>query len=269
MTSTSSIELVGPVLIVASVLILESFFPAQHPQKPVSKGFIQDSIWFIGDYFIKLLILAPYSRFLSNLIQPIEVISLTGWDSMPIFLRFLAAILLADFLAWLAHVAMHKIPFLWNFHAIHHSQEEMNLFTDKRVHLVEYLVVYSVVLIPMGLLRIPLVDAFLYVFFQQWYLMVYHANLKSNYGFFRYWMVTPQSHRIHHSLRAEHHNQNYGVMFSLWDRLFGTQHPNDRDYLQTGVYDPLPPKLNGSSLLEIVGNYIVQSIHPFRTFLRI
>jgi sterol desaturase/sphingolipid hydroxylase (fatty acid hydroxylase superfamily) len=262
------LEFLGPILIITSVLLLESFFPAQQNQKPISKGFVQDSAWFIGDHFIRLFVLAPYAHFLNNLTQHIETASLFNWNWMPIALRLLVAILLSDFLAWLSHVAMHKIPVLWPFHAIHHSQDEMNLFTDKRVHFIELFVVYSVVLIPMGLLKIPLIDASLYVFFQRWYLMVYHANIRSNYGVLKYFMVTPQSHRIHHSLESEHHNKNYGVMFNLWDRLFRTEHSSYQDYLKTGVRAPLVSKPNGASSLDILKTYFTQNIYPFLTISR-
>jgi sterol desaturase/sphingolipid hydroxylase (fatty acid hydroxylase superfamily) len=267
MVSANAIELWGPVFIITAILLLESVFPAQK-QRPISDGFIQDSIWFLGDYFVRLLILAPYSHFLISTIAKFKPQNLVEWDLIPIVFRLIIAVLLADFLAWVAHIAMHKVPVLWNFHAIHHSQGEMNLFTDKRVHIVEYLAVYAIVLIPMRILEIPIVDAFLYVFFQQWYLIVYHANLRSNYGFLRYFMVTPQSHRIHHSLNAEHHDKNFGVMFSIWDRLFQTQYLNSRDYPKTGVIDfQLSPAI-GSSLPKKVGHYITQNIYPFRTLLQ-
>jgi sterol desaturase/sphingolipid hydroxylase (fatty acid hydroxylase superfamily) len=161
---------------------------------------------------------------------------------------------------------MHKIPVFWKFHAVHHSQSEMNLFTSYRVHILEHLFAYSIVFIPMMSFKVPVIDSVVCVFLQQWYSIIYHANLKTNYGPLRYFLVTPQSHRMHHSLQSEHHNRNFGTLFSIWDRIFGTQVENHRDYCTVGVKDFSFPQAKNYSLIDYLHSFMLQNIYTFKIY---
>jgi sterol desaturase/sphingolipid hydroxylase (fatty acid hydroxylase superfamily) len=73
--------------------------------------------------------------------------------------------------------------------------------------------------------------------FTLWYTRLYHANIRSNFGPLKHVLVTPQSHRIHHSIEPRHQDRNFSVILTVWDRLFGTLYPSYDEYPQTGVAD--------------------------------
>ena len=97
---------------------------------------------------------------------------------------------------------------------------------------------------------------------------IYHSNLRTNYGWLRYVLVTPQSHRIHHSTLPEHHNMNYGVNLSIWDHLFGTQYRNYDDYPVTGLGDELFPHETSMHPLALAESFTAQLLYPFQHLLR-
>src|SRR5437764_1317191 len=104
------------------------------------------------------------------------------------------AVLLIDLLDWARHYAKHRIWWLWIFHAVHHSQREMNLFTDFRVHVVERMINMLLVFIPLRMLQVATPTDFYIAVGLGWYRTLYHANIRTNYGPLKYFMVTPQFH---------------------------------------------------------------------------
>lgn len=133
-------------------------------------------------------------------------------------------------------------------HALHHSQKELNFFSDFRYHVVEYLNRHTVLVIPFLIFPIntPVVVGFSIV--AGWYTRFYHGNMRINLGLLRYVLVTPQSHRIHHSNVPQHQDRNFGSLFSIWDQIFGTEYPCYSEYPETGIKDSAFPH--------------EQSIHP-------
>ena len=182
--------------------------------------------------------------------------------------RVIAGLFLSDFLSWFHHYVRHKIPVLWKFHAVHHSQTQMNPFTDYRAHFIEYLVAKPVVLIPLLMLHLPVEYAIGIVIFQRCYTLAYHANLKTNYGVLRYILVTPQSHRIHHSILERHSDKNFGVILCIWDRIFGTHCSDAGAYPAVGVRDPDFPMENDPRLLGAFKCFVRQNVYPFQQIFR-
>jgi sterol desaturase/sphingolipid hydroxylase (fatty acid hydroxylase superfamily) len=119
------------------------------------------------------------------------------------------------------------------------------------------------VFIPMFMLEIDAPMAVYLVLALKWYPKLYHANVKTNFGLFKYVMVTPQSHRIHHSIDPRHRDKNFGVVFSFWDRMFGTLYPHYDEYPETGITDhrfPLEQDIRG---MNLIWNYLHQLAYPF------
>jgi sterol desaturase/sphingolipid hydroxylase (fatty acid hydroxylase superfamily) len=184
--------------------------------------------------------------------------------SWPGWLKAATAIGLSDFLAWFHHWVRHKVPLFWRLHAVHHSQPELNLFTDVRYHPLEYLVSQTILFLPIFMFQAAFPVALGYSFFHQWYTKFYHCNLRTNLGPLRYLLVTPQSHRVHHSVRVEHRDANFGVIFSIWDRLFGTQHADAAVYPETGIDDPSFPRDRGISGWSLLRDPWRQFLYPLR-----
>jgi sterol desaturase/sphingolipid hydroxylase (fatty acid hydroxylase superfamily) len=101
-----------------------------------------------------------------------------------------------------------------------------------------------------------------------WYTRVYHGNIRSNYGVLKYILVTPQSHRIHHSIEERHWGKNLGTYFTIWDRLFGTLYPHYDEYPATGIPDGRFPCEKSLNPLHLAGNFVRQFFYPFGLVLR-
>ncbi len=144
---------------------------------------------------------------------------------MPEWLKIAAGILILDFFIYLWHLLTHALPFLWRFHRVHHSDLNMDVTTANRFHLGEFLFT--------GLIRLAVIYTFgigltAYILFEilvNLSVQFHHSSIRVPSWFERVWVllfVPPFLHRIHHSVRIKERDTNYGVIFSIWDRMLGT-----------------------------------------------
>lgn len=147
---------------------------------------------------------------------------LGGMDNGP--LKWVLAFAFFDLAIYLWHVISHKYEWLWRFHKVHHSDKSFNVSTGFRFHVLDLLleIVYKcifVVLIGVNaylVLTIEIIELF-FIFFHHSNLRVPHEQAISRL------IITPSLHRVHHSTLRKEHDSNYGIVLSLWDRLFGTR----------------------------------------------
>ncbi len=251
---------------VIGIFYLELIIPAKKEQKVFSVGMLQDFIWFIADIVFFTIVISPYIlwiRFICD--QYLGFVKIDALTNLTYPLPLIIAIFASDFLIWLSHLVRHKVKYLWYFHSVHHSQTELNLFTDLRFHTIDTLIAITTAIIPLQLLQITTPTTIYYLFIQKWYLRLYHANIKSNYGFLKYLLVTPQSHRVHHSFEAKHCDKNFGTIFSIWDYLFKTQYKQYNEYPDTGINEPRFPLEKSSKLPSLLKTYWLQFIYPFQS----
>lgn len=250
--------------VLALVLLLERLIPARPEQKSLSRGAMQDLLWmpfalFSQAFFMPLHILflrSLYDRYLGFL----TIHAVAEW---PAWARILLALLAADFLFWFSHFVRHKVTVFWYFHAVHHSQKELNFFTEYRVHPIDEVFLYTIGFIPFFMLEHSFMTIVAVVWIRHWHTRLYHANIRSNFGWLRYLLVTPQSHRVHHSIEEKHHDRNFGLTFSLWDHIFGTQYRNYDEYPATGINDLDFPFDQEKARFSIVGRLFAQLLYPF------
>lgn len=156
----------------------------------------------------------------------LRAVAAPGW------LAGLAAFVVLDFAVWLEHVASHKIPLLWRIHRVHHSDVDFDLTTALRFHPLEILIS---MLWKAGLvvaLGAPVLSVLLFEIVLNGAAMFNHANLRLPPALdrrLRLVIVTPDMHRIHHSVRPYETDSNYGFNFSLWDRLFAVYREEPED----------------------------------------
>lgn len=146
-------------------------------------------------------------------------------------------IIFYDFMYYLVHLAMHKIPFLWEFHKIHHSATTLNPITQYRIHPVELLINnanYILVSgITYGLFDYLCVDSVYFVnmlevniltlLFLFWGANLRHSHVRLKYfGFLEKFLISPYQHQIHHSKNPKHFDKNMGSKLAIWDWTFGT-----------------------------------------------
>lgn len=194
--------------------------------------------------FLKILLLGSFAiyglRFAYEVTYHLEV-----WFGQPISLSatevivyYSIAITLAkDFSFFIVHYAAHKIPFLWEFHKIHHSATVLNPFTQYRLHPVEMLINNFVAIFVFGLItgvfdfmsdhQISQYTLYGVGIFSFFFLSLganlRHSHVKLKYpSFLEKILISPYQHQIHHSSDPKHYNKNMGGKFAFWDLLFGT-----------------------------------------------
>lgn len=205
-------------------LLWESGIPARALIDSVLSRWSRNFALFVLDIFL-LRILLPVSS-VGLAIQ----VSNQGWGMLhlmdaPAWFEVLLALFLLDVTAYLFHLTLHHIPLLWRIHAIHHCDKDFDCTTGLRFHPIEALAGFGVRLAAIAVLGIPVIAI---VCFEVWAILVgfyTHANISIPSWIdhnVRKLFVTSNMHRIHHSAHQQDSMRNYGVVFSVWDRLFGT-----------------------------------------------
>ena len=156
-----------------------------------------------------------------------------GWGllnavDMPFWVKVIVTILIFDFAIWAQHLITHKIPVLWRIHRVHHADRDIDVTTAIRFHPIE---IALSMLLKIGLVYLigpPALGIILFEIILNGTAMFNHANIRLPLpldGLVRKVLVTPDMHRVHHSVHRHEHNSNYGFALSVWDRVFGTYVP--------------------------------------------
>lgn len=222
----------------AGVLLLEWIAAAKVQQRSFTGGLRHDILWTVIGFplgvatvticlFTSREIYLAYFSFLT-------IDAVQQW-SRPA--RVLLALVVVDFAKWFTHLARHRIPWLWPFHAVHHSQKELNFLSDFRIHPGDHAADMLIRSLPVCIVDQSFETIAIVEWLRYTQARLYHANIRSNFGILRYVFVTPQSHRIHHSIDPRHAHKNFGAMLSVWDYLFGTQYRRYDEYPDTGIVD--------------------------------
>lgn len=149
--------------------------------------------------------------------------------SVPLWISVPATVLALDFADYARHWLQHRFGLLWRAHRVHHSDEHLDAATALRFHPFEVALTVIGYLVVVGVFGAPVlgvaIHASLVILFDVWE----HANIATPAWSRRLTrvIVTPDVHRLHHSENPAHHDTNYGIIFTLWDRLFGTYMPPD------------------------------------------
>lgn len=171
-----------------------------------------------------------------------------GWGllnaiSMPEWADILIAIVLLDLVIYAQHVLFHRVPVLWRLHRMHHSDVEFDVTTGIRFHPIEILLSMLIKLAAVVALGAPAVAVLLFEVLLNATTMFNHANARLPLGLdrvLRRVLVTPDMHRVHHSVVVAETNSNFGFNLPIWDRLFGTyraQPAAGHDAMTIGVRD--------------------------------
>jgi sterol desaturase/sphingolipid hydroxylase (fatty acid hydroxylase superfamily) len=150
---------------------------------------------------------------------------LLGWLGAPFWLSVLLAVLLLDLAIYLQHVMFHAVPALWRVHRMHHSDTDIDVTTGLRFHPVEIVLSMLIKFAAIAALGAPAVAVLLFEVLLNATSMFNHANLclpERVDAALRQVLVTPDMHRVHHSVIERETNSNFGFNLALWDRLFGT-----------------------------------------------
>lgn len=139
--------------------------------------------------------------------------------------KTLMGLVLLDLALYLQHVAFHAIPVFWRLHQVHHTDLEMDVSTSVRFHPLEVMASLGYKSVWVMAFGIPPLAVLIYEALLNMAPMFHHSNFKLSPAWGRHlqnWLITPDVHRMHHSVEGQISRHNFGVTTSLWDRLFGT-----------------------------------------------
>jgi len=227
-------------LIVVSLfcVLLERVVPWRRKQKVFRRFILQDLIWLVfNGHFLGMLFglvtgrtILLFNSFLHGLGLPVPE-SLELLAGAPLWLQFVLCVLLKDFLEWNIHRLLHNVPWLWEFHKLHHSIEELDWIGNFRFHWGEIIVYKTLSYIPLVILGID--GRVMLVIWVLWTLMldINHANVPLDWGPLRYVLNSPKMHVWHHDVELHGKGgQNFGQVLSVWDWIFGTVYwPKDQE----------------------------------------
>lgn len=223
-------------LVILSLVVwgLEIFFPWRKDQPIIRKDFWLDTFYmFFNFYIFKLVIFIAFSNLIEMAFTDIvggdvSNLALVDIGHYPGWLQLVIFFVATDFIQWGTHIMLHRIPFLWEFHKVHHSVEQMGFAAHLRFHWME-----NVVYTPLKYIMVMLIGGFTV---QQAYIVFYmaiaighlnHANVLFDYGPLKYIFNNPRMHIWHHALNlpeGRRYGMNYGISLSLWDYIFRTNY---------------------------------------------
>ena len=153
-----------------------------------------------------------------------------GWGvlnhwAVPFWMAVPLAVVAMDFVIWLQLVMVHAVPALWRLHRVHHADIDYDLTTGARFHPIEIGLSMGIKFATIVLLGAPVLAVLVFEILLSACAMFNHGNIRlpvSVYRVLRWFMVTPDMHRVHHSVEDDESNSNFGFNLTWWDRLFGT-----------------------------------------------
>ncbi len=155
-------------------------------------------------------------------VRNLVAIEVSGW---PVWLQLVTLFVVRDFVQWNVHRLLHRVPFLWQFHKVHHSVEEMGFAAHLRYHWIENVVYRGLEYLPLAMIGFGIDDFFVVHIFTLAVGHFNHSNLRVPLGPLKYLFNNPQMHIWHHAKHLPEgrpYGMNYGLTLSLWDYLFGT-----------------------------------------------
>ena len=233
---------------------IERFWPQREDQRLFRIEWREDLFY----YLISSMMVQLFA-FLALAPQQIVNANTSNWDgfrhwvgALPWVVQFLLAILLSDLFQYWYHRLFHKVPFLWGFHAVHHSAKAMDWLAGARMHFVEIVLLRAVTSLPLFTLGFAPTVLQAYIGFVYVYSSLLHANLRGDFNTLGHWLATPRFHHWHHGLEGEAVDVNFAIHLPLLDKLFGTFFlPPGRWPENYGVPEQVP---NG---------YLAQAKYPF------
>jgi sterol desaturase/sphingolipid hydroxylase (fatty acid hydroxylase superfamily) len=191
-----------------------------------------------------------------------------GWGllnhfQVPPLLSIPIAVIGLDFVIWLQHVMVHAVPVLWRLHRVHHADLDYDLTTGARFHPIEIVLSMLIKFVTIMVLGPTVVAVVVFEVILNGMAMFNHGNVrlpKALDSLLRWVVVTPDMHRVHHSVEDDEANSNFGFNLSIWDRLFGTYRDQPREGhegMTIGIHRYRDPRqvdrLPGMLMLPFIG----------------
>jgi len=155
----------------------------------------------------------------------------------------IASVIIMDGVIYLQHVMVHAVPVLWRLHRVHHADPDIDVTTGSRFHPLEIILSMLIKFAVIIVLGPPIIAVIIFEILLNATAMFNHSNVHLNVTvdkYLRLFVVTPDMHRVHHSVEADETNSNFGFNLPWWDRLFGTYRAQPRKghtEMKIGIHD--------------------------------
>jgi sterol desaturase/sphingolipid hydroxylase (fatty acid hydroxylase superfamily) len=256
---TSIIRLSLWLMILVIIFVpLERLFSI-HPQKVFRKGIVADLGYYLLNSLLPTMVLGAPAAVLAWIVHstiPSGFLAMMG--GMPLWARTIAGVVAGEFGYYWGHRWSHEIPFLWRFHAIHHSAEHVDFLVSSRAHPVDLVFGRFCGLVPIYVLGLggpigaagTFVPVAASVFALMWGFFI-HANLRWRFGPLEWLVSTPAFHHWHHTLKGPI-NHNYSSILPWVDRIFGTHHLPKEWPEAYGIEAKMPDSLVGQLVYPLL-----------------
>ncbi|HMX41944.1 MAG TPA: sterol desaturase family protein [Saprospiraceae bacterium] len=226
------------IAISAAVYALELMFPWRKNQPAIREDFWLDTFYMFFNFFLFGLVgyaalsdvvVRAFNDFLASTFGIRNLVAINVAE-LPRWAQLLILFVVRDFVQWNTHRLLHRVPFLWEVHKVHHSVRQMGYAAHLRYHFGETIVYRSIEYMPLAMIGFGIQDFILVHLFTIAVGHLNHANLRLPLGPLKYLLNNPQMHIWHHAkhLPKGSYGINYGITLSLWDYLFGTDYmPHD------------------------------------------
>ena len=250
----------------AFFFMLELVQPWRKKQAAFRKDFWLDFFYMFFNFFLfSLIIYNAASDVVVNLFRDMlasfGITNLVALEigSWPVWVQLFTLFIVRDFVQWNTHRLLHRVPFLWEFHKVHHSVAEMGFAAHLRYHWMENIVYRSLEYLPLAMIGFGIDDFFMVHIFTLAVGHFNHSNINIQLGPLKYIFNNPQMHIWHHARELPEERKygvNFGLTLSIWDYLFGKAYipHNGRD---------IPP--GSEDLEEFPDTFIGQNLHGFKT----
>jgi sterol desaturase/sphingolipid hydroxylase (fatty acid hydroxylase superfamily) len=231
---------------------LERIWPQYPEQGTFRKDWTLDVVYFMSTHLpiqiLSFFVLLPATQAVKYLGVPALQHAIAR---LPWLLQFFLAVVVADVAEYFVHLALHKVPFLWRFHSIHHSSKALDWIAGSRSHFVDDTLVRGFILAPM-MLGFSQGIIFAYLIFVTLHATWTHCNFRLNAKWLEKFLVMPRYHHWHHTSQKEGIDKNFAIHFPWIDRLFGTYY-----------YPNHWPETYGLDGEEISPNFLGQTVEAF------
>jgi sterol desaturase/sphingolipid hydroxylase (fatty acid hydroxylase superfamily) len=223
--------------------LLEIIVPWRQHQAKIRQDFWLDGFYMFFNFFLFSLIgfnaisnigVQAFNDFLALFgIRNLVAFEIHSW---PVWAQLLTLFVVRDFIQWNVHRLLHRSEFLWEFHKVHHSVQQMGFAAHLRFHWGETIVYRTLEYIPLAMIGFGIQDFFLVHIFATAIGHFNHSNFYLPLGPLGYLFNNPQMHIWHHAKQMPHrYGANYGISLSLWDYIFGTAYmPKDGRDIELG-----------------------------------
>ncbi|MBX2827770.1 MAG: sterol desaturase family protein [Flavobacteriaceae bacterium] len=232
----------GLTLISLVIWGLEMLFPWRKEQSIFRKDFWLDGFYMFFNFFIFSIAISGIYKLLELAFGELNItitsLALIDMSTWPMWLQLLIFFIVLDFVQWFTHILLHKFPFLWQFHKVHHSVKEMGFAAHLRYHWME-----NILYKPLKTFGVMILggfepeQAFIVHFLAIAIGHLNHSNIKITWGPLKYLINNPVMHLYHHSyvLPEGKFGVNFGISLSLWDYIFKTNYiPEDSGTIALG-----------------------------------